>query len=105
MRQVIHLHPAAAPKPAWGEPCNGCGVCCAVEPCPVGMLLSRRRTGACVALTWNEVENRYRCGVASEPERSVAPRWLATLATRFAMRMIAAGKGCDCDLTVEPQTD
>ena len=103
MRQTIHIHPAAAPKPAWGEPCNGCGVCCATEPCPVGMVISRRRRGACEALVWNEAESRYRCGVVSEPQRFAVPRWLAGMAARFALRMIAAGTGCDCDLTVEPQ--
>jgi hypothetical protein len=102
MYQTIHIRPSAAPKPAWGEPCNGCGVCCATEPCPVGMLISRQRQGACKALLWNAEEGRYRCGVVSEPQRFVAPRWLAAMAARFAMRMISAGSGCDCDLTVEP---
>jgi hypothetical protein len=67
------------------------------------MLLSGKRTGACKALVWNTVQSRYLCGVVSEPQRFVAPRWLARLAARFALRMIAAGEGCDCDLTVEPQ--
>ena len=53
----------AAPKPALGEPCNGCGVCCLTEPCPVGMLVSRKRRGACAALRWEEETSRYRCGV------------------------------------------
>ncbi|MDT0138632.1 hypothetical protein [Acidovorax sp. PRC11] len=35
-----------------GQPCNGCGLCCLAEPCPLGMLVSRRRHGACVALRW-----------------------------------------------------
>ena len=103
MHQTIHIHPAAAPKPVWGEPCNGCGVCCTVEPCPVGMLISGKRRGACKALMWDDATSRYRCRVVSEPERFTAPRWLSALATRFAMRMIAAGSGCDCDLTVEPR--
>jgi hypothetical protein len=103
MYQTIHIHPAAAPKPAWGEPCNGCGVCCAVEPCPVGMLISRKRRGACAALLWDAAESRYRCGVVSEPQRYVATRWLAAALARIALRMIAAGKGCDCDVAVEPR--
>jgi hypothetical protein len=102
MHQVIHIHAQAPAKPAWGEPCNGCGVCCAAEPCPVGMLISRRRHGSCEALLWNAAERRYRCGVASEPHRFIAPRWLAGLAARLALRMIAAGRGCDCDLATHP---
>ena len=26
---ILHLHPAAPEKPAFGQSCNGCGVCCA----------------------------------------------------------------------------
>ena len=37
---VIHLHPSAPPKPAEGAACNGCGVCCAWQPCPLGVLAS-----------------------------------------------------------------
>jgi hypothetical protein len=101
MHRVIHLHPAAAPKPAPGDACNGCGVCCAAEPCPVGMLVSRKRQGTCAALVWRESERVYRCGVVSEPERYIKLRWLAPWLGRAARRLIAAGKGCDCNLSVE----
>jgi hypothetical protein len=100
-RATIHIHADAAPKPAVGEPCNGCGVCCATEPCPVGMLVSGRRSGSCSALVWVAGEHRYRCGVASEPERYIKVRWAAPLLARAARRLIAAGKGCDCNLMVE----
>ena len=103
MYQTIQIHPDAASKPPQGEPCNGCGVCCAAEPCPVGMVISRKRHGTCKALMWNAAERRYRCGVVSEPQRYVAPRWFGGWLARFAMRMIAAGRGCDCDLVVEPR--
>lgn len=95
--RVIHLHQAAPPKPAVGAACNGCGVCCAAEPCPLGMLLSRRRRGACVALAWDEAAARYRCDVLAQPRRWL--RWLPpTLARPAAARWIAAGRGCDSDL-------
>jgi hypothetical protein len=84
--RVILIHPQAPPKPAPGRPCNGCGVCCAAEPCPVGMLLSLKRRGACRALRWDGT--RYRCGAMLR-----AP-WLA--------RWISAGSGCDSDLTPQP---
>jgi hypothetical protein len=108
--QVIRIHAAAPTKPAWGAPCNGCGVCCLAEPCPVGMLVSRRRTGACAAVTWVEAEQRYRCGVVLAPAGHL-PRWLRALpgqrwlergAVRLALRFIAAGKGCDSDAELEP---
>jgi len=52
--QVVHVHPSAPSQPAEGAPCNGCGLCCLAEPCPLGMLVSRRRTGTCAALRWHE---------------------------------------------------
>jgi hypothetical protein len=48
-QRIIYLQPAAPPKPAMGAACNGCGLCCLAEPCPLGIWVSRRRTGACKA--------------------------------------------------------
>jgi hypothetical protein len=87
--QVIFLHPEAPAKPPAGAACNGCGVCCASAPCPLGMWLSRRRHGACAALQWDEGGARYRCGALSRGGRL----WQA-----LARRWIAAGKGCDSTL-------
>ena len=66
--QVVHLHPGAPPKPPEGAPCNGCGVCCLLEPCPLGMVLSRKRRGACVALRWQDDARQYRCGAVMAPK-------------------------------------
>jgi hypothetical protein len=104
-RQIIHIHRAAPPKPAQGESCNGCGICCLSEPCPVGMLLSRKRHGACDALRWSDEQRRYRCGMLVAPMESLGwrdsipvKRWLAAWLSRRSVRWIAAGVGCDCDL-------
>jgi hypothetical protein len=89
MGTVIRIHALAPPKPALGAACNGCGVCCLSEPCPVGMLISLRRTGACRALRWDEGAARYRCGLmAHRTLRPIVARW------------IAAGQGCDSDALV-----
>ncbi len=105
--RTITIHRAAPPKPKLGATCNGCGVCCLAEPCPVGILVSRRRAGACKALRWIQSESRYRCGVVDEP-RAFLPRWLPARAigadrvlARLVLRMIAAGRGCDSDATIE----
>ena len=102
---TIHIHPQAPAKPALGSACNGCGVCCMVAPCPVGMVLSRRRQGACHALRWNGQDARYRCGAIDDPHGVLVqalPRWagglapaLAPLLRRWAWRWIAVGIGCD----------
>ncbi|OWQ93318.1 hypothetical protein CDN99_02195 [Roseateles aquatilis] len=106
-RAVIWIHPEAPPKPAIGQPCNGCGVCCLAEPCPLGMVVSLKRTGACRALEWSDEGHQYRCGMLTHPARYVGLRTLNPegllnrLIRRYARRMIAAGIGCDAD--IEPQ--
>jgi hypothetical protein len=89
MTRTIRIHSNAPDKPAAGAACNGCGVCCLSEPCPVGMLVSLRRRGACHALHWDEASARYRCGLMGND-------WLRPLARRW----IAAGHGCDSDASV-----
>ena len=107
-QRVILLHKQAPPKPEAGRACNGCGVCCAAAPCPLGIWLSRRRHGECVALSWRDEAGgqgaegeggRYLCGALAEPARWLP--WLpARTATALARRWIAAAKGCDSDLQV-----
>jgi len=86
--RVIHIEPLAPAKPALGAACNGCGVCCLSEPCPLGMLASLRRRGACTALRWDAGATRYRCGLTTLP-----------LPGALTRRWIAAGQGCDSDAT------
>lgn len=107
--RTISIHPLAPAKVPQGAACNGCGVCCLYEPCPLGMLLSRKRSGACVALRWQQ--DRYRCGVLVDPRgvlKLALPgraRWLepllAALLRRMGNRWIAAGTGCDSSLQVD----
>lgn len=112
--QVIHIHPEAPPKPPLGEPCNGCGVCCLAEPCPVGMLISRKRRGACDALVWSDPEGRYLCGLlvndAASPPREGGLRRVWTRGWRrlwrrlwraWVRRLISSGSGCDASMVVE----
>lgn len=95
--QEVVLPAAAPPKPAPGAPCNGCGVCCAAEPCPAGRLFLRRHRGRCPALVWRD--DHFRCGLVERP--GVHIRWLPAawepLARRLLRRWIAAGSGCDSD--------
>jgi hypothetical protein len=90
--RVIRIHRDAPPKPAPGAACNGCGVCCLVEPCPLGMLLSRRISGACASLRWSEASRRYECGVLTAVGHRGGLRRVAALTIR---RWIGAGRGCD----------
>jgi hypothetical protein len=89
--QIIHIHADAPLKPAMGQACNGCGVCCLAEPCPAGMLVSMTRHGACRALRWDGVSHRYRCGLMQSEAGTPTPwAWLVR-------RLIASGAGCDSD--------
>ncbi|MDH5538937.1 MAG: hypothetical protein OEY03_05990 [Rhizobacter sp.] len=99
MQQFIRLHPAAPPKPALGQACTGCGVCCLAEPCPLGQLLSGRRHGACTALRWDDRQQRYQCGAVVDPLEiwSWLPVVAGPWARRLARRWISAAKGCDSD--------
>lgn len=100
---VILLQPEAPAKPAVGAACNGCGLCCAWQPCPLGVVVSGRRHGACAALWWSEADRQYRCAMVSGARR-LWPR-LPGLAERalqrLARRWIAAGVGCDCSAEVD----
>jgi len=104
MQQIIHLHPLAPAKPALGLPCNGCGVCCAAEPCPSGRSLFGVVAGACPALVWQDEGSRYGCGLLLQPERYLTgmPGWMLPWARRWYARRIAAGRGCDSDAQVLP---
>ena len=102
-RQIIHLHAAAPSKPALGQACNGCGACCALEPCPLGMVLFFQRRGACPALHWDGDASRYQCGLLAAPTRHLS--WLPAFAgpwfSRRIRHLIAAGLGCDFDAELE----
>ena len=93
----IAIHAAAPAKPASGQPCNGCGVCCHAAPCPVSRLLLGHRHGACPALAWRDESRRYVCGMVRHPAALLPwlpARWEGFAGRRFA-RWIAADTGCD----------
>ena len=100
VQQTIWLHSDAPPKPAYGAACNGCGTCCAVEPCPVGMLLSLRMRGRCRLLRYDTANSRYRCGLmpdasAARDTRRAFADGQRGLRQRLVARWIGAGLGCD----------
>jgi hypothetical protein len=98
----IALHRDAPSKPRPGEPCNGCGVCCATKPCPVAIVFLHQRRGSCRALLWQAEDSRYVCGMLKEPHRYLRwlPIWLKKPAQLAFRRSIAAGIGCDSSIEV-----
>ena len=99
---IVWLHPQAPRKPAEGAPCNGCGLCCLTEPCPLGMLVSRRRTGACAALRWSDADRRYWCGMVADPGgvTGIPHPWAVRALSALARRWIASGVGCDAQVQI-----
>jgi hypothetical protein len=100
---VIYLEPEAPIKPAAGDACNGCGVCCLSEPCPLGAVLSGRRFGPCDWVRWDAEARHYRCSAADDAGSRLpgVPKVAVRALEALARRWIAAGKGCDCDLEVD----
>ena len=111
--QHVLIFADAPAKPALGAPCNGCGVCCLLAPCPLGVLLSGQRQGPCRALRWQAEGRLYRCGAITAAQEVLAARlpfwlhWATPLLSvalgRVARRWVAAGMGCDCDAELEPE--
>ncbi len=81
----------------------------------MGRLLSGRIRGACKALVWQAEALHYRCGALTQPRlqlmRCLPTAWhwsvgfLAWLLRRAGRRWIAAGVGCDCDVSVKEKVD
>lgn len=97
-QQFIDIHHEAPAQPAFGAPCNGCGVCCLIDTCPAGRLRFRQKHGPCPALCWSAAERRYLCGLLSAPGDYLPglPHRATPLLSRLFARWIAAGRGCDC---------
>ena len=98
----VRLHRDAPPKPAPGVPCNGCGVCCAAETCPLARLRFLQARGPCPALVWSAESQRYGCGLLGNGPTYF---WGIPLSRRLVARWIAAGKGCDSMAEITPATD
>lgn len=105
--QIITLHLDAPDKPALGEPCNGCGICCLQNTCPLGRLRFLRAAGPCPALQWQAENHSYRCGLLATPTGffPALPKVFQAAVPRLISRWIAAGHGCDCTTVVLTDED
>src|SRR5262245_40292653 len=83
-------------KPPFGEPCNGCGYCCAVELCEIAEEYFPGSTAPCPALEYRD--NRSWCGLVTRPSHHLKMHFSggdAVLSPLF-FQAIAGGQGCGC---------
>lgn len=78
---------SSLPKPLWGDPCNGCGLCCIGGPCGAARVVTGQTEGRCRQLLPNGLGG-YSCGLTTRPG---PPEF------REAM-VIAIGAGVGCDM-------
>lgn len=83
------------PKPAEGQPCNGCGLCCIRQVCEVGfMVFGKNQAAPCPGLLRRD--GRYWCKVVlTERQHAMPP---------LAEAMLGIGDGCDTLDEVPPLT-
>ncbi|SFY18128.1 hypothetical protein SAMN04244548_02971 [Paracoccus pantotrophus] len=89
-------------KPRYGQPCNGCGLCCAAERCPLAAHVFGPGD-RCPAL---EAEGlRFRCGLIANPDRYAAELVMQhgrDAVAAAAAVLVGAGHGCDAQEPGEP---
>ena len=82
------------PKPMYGDPCNGCGLCCIAVQCPISVAVFGEAS-ICPAL--EQAGNSWACGLVRNTAEYVPDitEWGGkTLTEAFAL-MLGAGLGCD----------
>jgi hypothetical protein len=76
--------PISIAKPREGQPCNGCGLCCQMELCGIGVMAFPGASAPCPALRFNG--SLYRCALVETETAAGAPPVMA--------EALGIGKGC-----------
>ena len=85
---------ATLPKPLWGDPCNGCGLCCLMSQCPLSVALFGQRT-RCPALI-EQGGGKYGCGLSNTSAYFQTEDREEPLKEAVSL---AIGSGFGCDMT------
>lgn len=96
-------------KPPYGDPCNGCGICCIAQVCALGLELGDDQN--CKALILN-ADRSFSCGLVTDPYRFISDESLMVWKALDEMsgsnkgeeslkksnaQALGAGRGCDSD--------
>ncbi len=97
MIALLPMAQSAPVKPKAGQPCNGCGVCCAEEPCHVIRDFAHVTEGPCPAMEWEA--GRFYCGLIRQPSKylGTVPEGDNPLGRQIA-ECLGAGRGCDSEI-------
>jgi hypothetical protein len=81
-------------KPAFGDTCNGCGLCCALALCDVAAIVFPGASAPCPALEWED--GRAWCGMVRHPSRHLQLNYAGAdpLTMDLFAESIAVGQGC-----------
>lgn len=100
MADVVSLNDLL-PKPAYLDPCNGCGGCCLMAQCSVSLVIFGKARGVCPALE-RTGEKTFGCGLMSRPQDFLdLPAWGHKPFAEAVAVMLGAGNGCDAPTEAE----
>jgi hypothetical protein len=91
-------YPNTAPeKPRWGDPCNGCGLCCASETCRIARQFMGAMVAPCPAMEFEG--GRFWCGLVRTPHKYLAEThpWIDDSIRSSFMLVLGVGRGCDSE--------
>lgn len=98
MSDTICLPPKIDVKPPRGSPCNGCGWCCAMEPCGLAReFIGEHVKAPCPAL--ERRDGRFVCGLILRPSHylRLPNDWADEHLGGVFADALGVGKGCDAD--------
>lgn len=88
--------------PAFGQPCNSCGLCCLREQCPLSLAVLGEHP-VCPALRQHGDE--LRCGMMTDAATYMGlPDWGNDLMSHAVRLILGSGQGCDAGVG-EPDDD
>ena len=79
--------------PAFGQPCNSCGLCCLREQCPLSLAVLGEHP-VCPALRTDGDE--MRCGMMTDAATYMGlPEWANEPMSHAVRLILGSGQGCD----------